>query len=191
MNTNNEKIITPENKDKTITKLMSEIQKFNLDDFLHSKAKSTGAIGLITKKQMIITDTFSKKNNKSNYGSHIDSIIEICKYIYGISPSIADRPEELINWQNEIINDGNILIQFCAPNIMATIIWIPSYINTKQKEFLETLNEKIKYIVERDLEYYKDNSIIFACTYQGEYFELENSLDDLIYAINNNRNKRR
>ena len=189
----NETIITENSTNEDIQKIATEIKKFNLDDFLHSKSGSTGGVGLITKNQMIITDTFAKLRKSSTYGSHIDSLIEIYKVIYGLKPMIINLndPKKLVNWQEEVLKDGNILIQFCEPKTMETLIWLPANIDNKQSEFLEILNQEIKNIIESDLEYFEENPVILTYDYQNEYYEEKNSLNYLIEQLKKPKQKRR
>lgn len=189
----NELILKGNDLSSDAQRIIKEIEKFDLDAFLHSRRDSTGAVGLITKNQMILTDTFIRSKVLPNYGSHIDAISLIYKAIYGPTPPIitTEDPKELYNWQEMITKDGNILIQFCEPLYMISVIWLPDDISSKQLSYLENLNEEIKQIINKEPEYFREKQVIFAYTFQDEYIELKNNLDNLIYKIKENRNKKR
>ena len=159
--------------------LINEMKKFNLDVFFHNKGLSSGAIVLITKNQMIITDTFIRDEKDPNYGSHYDSANEIYKVIFNKEVKNDHNKEKNVNWQETIINDGNILIQLCSD--ASSLVWTPETIDDNQLHFLEELNKQIKIIIDNDNDYFNDRPIIFDYIENAKIeYTLFNSLDYII-----------
>ena len=68
-----EKIIDSSSQRPGERVIYHEMQKFNLRDFLHSKGASSGAVGIITSSQLIITDTFVRSIYVKKYGTHFET----------------------------------------------------------------------------------------------------------------------
>lgn len=183
-----EKIIDSSSQRPGERVIYHEMQKFNLRDFLHSKGASSGAVGIITSNQMIITDTFVRSIYFKKYGTHFETAKMIYQTIYGSKPYLASGNFEpnSIAWQELITEDDNILIEFSDPANFSSSIWLPDHCSKEQIEFLEKLNSEIQSIKKEDQEYFRKNPIIFECMYNGSELCVLSDLEDFIEALKDN-----
>jgi len=166
-----------ENLNNNQYRLLEEADTFDLEEFYLDKYASSGGVCLITNNQMIMTDCYIKQSKYSNYGMHIDTVDAMYKAIYGIS-----GPKEFKNWQEKILEDGNILIQLCS--LVPSLIWIPEEISENQKEFLTAFSNRVNQIVAFNRDYFKENPIIFECFIEkGQNILTENSIEEVIKNI--------
>lgn len=172
-----------------LLRLRREIKKFNLNDFYHNKGLSDGAVCLITPKQMIMTDTFIKSKENPSYGTHEDTIDFIYKVLYARSPLPDSHDKSFNNWQDNIILDGNVVIQLCS-NALSEI-WIPNIMTEGQINYLEEFNNRIKQVINDDLDYFRENPIKFIVT-NGTYSNMyENDIDEFIDSLKVDKEIRR
>lgn len=169
-------------------RFLYQLDTFDLEKFYHCNECSLGAVCLITKNQIFLCDSYIKKNNKLACSEHYDTADEIYKVVYNreINYSV-DENGQFICWQNQIVNDGNILIQLCSD--MSSLLWVPESISEKQLDFLENFNKRIKNIVSKDMGYFEYYPIVFIQRGFEEDVEYTNSLDDLIEKLKNNKRR--
>lgn len=162
-------------------RLLEEADSFDLEDFYLRKGPSTGAVCLITKNQMLITDCYIKENSKRSYGTHRKTADDIYKAIYGIG--IAKIPY----WESQIIEDGNIIMELCCS--FPSVIHIPNELSGSQRTMLTNFVNRINNIINNN-DFFKDNPQEFILLI-GENQEISctNELNTLLEEIN--RNKRR
>ena len=167
--------------------IFDEMKRFNLNDFFHAKGASSGAIILITANQMIAVDAFASSPASKQNGTHYETVKKIYNAIYGDeSHSLSENANSNLTWQELINYDDNILIQLCDPKSLNSTIWLPHGCSEKQIEFLEKIDEKIKIIKKEDIDYFKENPIIFDCMIDGEELCTLSDLSDFIEALKDN-----
>lgn len=167
--------------------IFNEMSKFDLNEFLHSKGASSGAIILITANQMIAVDAFASSPTSKQKGTHYETVKKIYNAIYeDESHSLSENANSNLTWQELINYDDNILIQLCDPKSFNSTIWLPHSCSEKQIEFLEKIDEKIKIIKKEDIDYFKENPIIFDCMIDGEELCTLSDLSDFIEALKDN-----
>lgn len=145
-----EEYLLDEDLDYRQAKLLSEADKFDLDDFYHNKGASSGAVCLITKNQMLMTDCYSKPNPDSRYGLHYDTANEMYSAIYG-------KKLDLNDWEKQIQKDGNILIRLST--LSSTIVYLPERITKNQAELLNNFVKRMNLIIKVDEAYFAKNPI--------------------------------
>ena len=151
-------------------KLLSEINKFSLNDFLHDNGPVTGAVILITPNQMLKTYNYVEKDR---YYSHFDTVNEMYKAIYN------ENIDYNILWQPSIIKDGNIVLQLCIPKYEFSFAWLPENIENSQIDYLEKFNNELKSIKQKDQEYFKENRTVFYI----KGYEYNEDLDELLHDL--------
>lgn len=139
-----------EDLDYRQAKLLDEADSFDLEDFYHSKGASTGAVCLITKNQMLMTDCYSKPNPESRYGLHYDTANEMYIAIYG-------KQLDFNGWEKQIERDGNILIRLST--LSSTIVYLPEKITNTQAELFNNFIKRMNIILKSDTQYFEKNPI--------------------------------
>lgn len=147
-------------------RLYFETKRFDIQMFFKTRSIKNAAVCLITKDLRYISHTIF--GNKQ----HFDTA-ELMYRVY-----LDKHLEENTYWQEEIVGDGNILIQLCSD--CSSLIWIPETLTKKQIQHLEDLNNQIKNIVRTNLEYFTQNPILLDVIYQGKVIRFENEFDKLL-----------
>lgn len=167
-----------------------EMEKFDLNKFFRSKGASSAAVILITKNQMIMTDTFVRNKHLPDYGNHYEAVKYIYNAIYGVnSTDFSLKYPNLGFWQDHIMADGNILIQLCEPLAASSLVWIPDNITKRQLEFLENFNNEVKKIVSENSKYFSVISLLFDYKLKNKYKTQINNIDELINKIKYGKQK--
>ena len=81
---------------------------------------------------------------------------------------------------------GRCHIQLCEHKSYNSIMWLPYSCSKKQIEFLEKIDEKIKILKKEDIDFFKENPIIFDCMIDGEELCTLSDLSDFIEALKDN-----
>ncbi len=145
-----EEYLLDEDLDYRQAKLLEEADSFDLEDFYHREGASDGAVCLITKNQMLMTDCYIKISPNNNYGMHFDTATEMYKAIY-------DKELDMATWENEIRNDGNILIRLCSK--APTLLFLPNTIDSQQLEMFNNFVKRMEFIINHDTSYFRENPI--------------------------------
>ena len=164
-------------------RLSDEIEKFDLDEFLHNNGASDAAIGLITSEQTVFCDTYVREEDDIHVGNHQRTMGDIYETLFGDGEKIL-FPGDYI-WQDKVLSDGNVVIQFVNDDITEsrTLIWLPDNIDEYQLEQLKDLNNQVKQIIDNDSDYFSQNPRIFSINYKNDIFEYTNNIDSLIEML--------
>ena len=166
--------------------LLQYMDMFDLEEFYLS-GNADAAVCMITKNQMIMCEAYVKKNPKL-YGSHFETANVIYKAIYNKTLNEKEYREngDTVIWQNQINDDGNIIMQLCTKDYF-NIICIPSDLTDEQLEMLDNFRKRINNIVYNNAEYFKENPIFFKVYTDLEKFDLTNSIDEAFESIKSKR----
>ena len=123
-----------------------------------------------------MTDCYIKKSKSSSFGTHRDTTDAIYKAIYG-----KNRPDDLRNWQGQILDDGNIVIQLCLR--VPTLIWIPEEISENECELLTTFSNRINQIVASNPNYFKTNPLLFKYYRGGAESTIKNNIEEVLRCV--------
>lgn len=165
--------------------LLGHMNMFDLEEFYLSNIVGA-AVCIITKNQMIMCETYVKKA-PSLYTTHFETANAIYKSIYDKNLKEREyRENDTIIWQQQINNDGNIVMQLCNKDYF-NIICIPDDLSDEQIEMLDNFKNRINNIIYNNYEYFKENPITFKVYTGSDKFELTNSIDEVLESIKNKR----
>lgn len=164
--------------------LTEHIDMFDLEDFYLTNGPSSSAVCIITKNQMILTETYIKSPGRNGYCTHFDTARLIYKAIYDVDIKEKEYSEngDTIIWQNRIINDGNIVMQLCTKDYI-NFIWLADDISSDQMEMFENFARRVDNIVNNNPEYFNENPIRFTVYTNDKTYETENSLGEILTDI--------
>lgn len=157
---------------KELLKLTVEKEhlNFDLEKFMKKEGASSGAVVLMTPKQIVATDCFVRRELDPTYGEHGFALEAISNAVYA-DYGVYNTSYNLI-WQAIALADGNIFMQLCTD--CSSIIWIPEVISISQYNSLLLFNEKIKEIYSNNKEYFDLYPMAFISNLREDKEDLNN-----------------